>query len=77
MLTIAVIAELQPHAWTEQPTAGRSSMRDQYAEYGCGQHRTEHDADRFKCVADGPAALLPAEEVERDEAGGATPGFSV
>jgi hypothetical protein len=28
-----------------------SSMVDQYAEDGCGQHRTEHDIDRFKCVA--------------------------
>ena len=28
-----------------------SSMIDQYAEDGCGQHRTEHDVDRFKCVA--------------------------
>ena len=30
---------------------GRSSMIDQYAEDSCGQHRTEHDVDRFKCVA--------------------------
>ena len=29
----------------------RSSMIDQYAEDGCDQHRTEHDVDRFKCVA--------------------------
>jgi hypothetical protein len=30
---------------------GRSSMVDQYAEGSCGQHRTEHDVDCFKCVA--------------------------
>jgi hypothetical protein len=30
---------------------GRSSMKDQYAENRCGQHRTENDVDRFKCVA--------------------------
>jgi hypothetical protein len=26
-------------------------MIDQYAEDCCGQHRTEHYVDRFKCVA--------------------------
>jgi hypothetical protein len=30
---------------------GRSSMIDYHAEDGCHQHRTEHDIDRFKCVA--------------------------
>jgi hypothetical protein len=29
----------------------RRSMIDQYAEDSCGQHRTEHDVDRFKPVA--------------------------
>ena len=27
------------------------SVIDQHANDGCGQHRTEHDAGRFKCVA--------------------------
>ena len=27
------------------------SVIDQHANDGCGQHRTEHDVDRFKCVA--------------------------
>jgi hypothetical protein len=26
-------------------------MINDYAEYGCGQHRTEHNVDRFECVA--------------------------
>src|SRR6202042_265791 len=28
-----------------------SSMIDQYAQNGYGQHRTEHDVDRFQCIA--------------------------
>jgi hypothetical protein len=27
------------------------SVIDQHANDGCGQHRTEHDVGRFKCVA--------------------------
>jgi hypothetical protein len=51
--------------WIHEIKHDGSSVIDQYAGHGCDQHRSDHDVDRFDCVAVPHQHVVPQTDTRR------------